>query len=126
MSILQENRFRGKLVWRTVASGLGLGYLPVCPGTFGTLGRCALIGPDLKVVDLALVKRIPWSRLGSQGRAELRVEAFNVFNRTNFGIPSLLAFAGLQDGEAPLSTLGRIRSTATAARQIQLGVRVQF
>lgn len=37
MSILQENRFRGKLVWRTVASGLGLGYLPVCPGTFGTL-----------------------------------------------------------------------------------------
>jgi hypothetical protein len=95
-------------------------------GTFGTLGRGALIGPDLKIVDLALVKRIPWPRLGSQGRAELRVEAFNVFNRTNFGIPSLLAFAGLQDGEAPLSTLGRIRSTATASRQIQLGVRVQF
>ena len=95
-------------------------------GTYGNLGRGALIGPDLRVVDMALVKRIPWSRLGSQGRAELRVEVFNVFNRANFGIPSLTAFAGLQDGEAPLSTLGRIRSTATAARQIQLGVRVQF
>jgi len=95
-------------------------------GTYGNLGRGALIGPDLKVVDLALVKRIPWSRLGAQGRAELRIEAFNVFNRANFGIPSLLAFAGLQDGEAPVPTLGRIRSTATAARQIQLGLRVQF
>jgi hypothetical protein len=95
-------------------------------GTYGDLGRGALLGPDLKVVDLALVKRIPWARLGEGGRAELRIEAFNVFNRTNFGIPSLLAFAGLQDGEAPLPTLGRIRSTTTSARQIQVGLRVQF
>ncbi len=95
-------------------------------GTYGNLGRGALIGPDLRVVDVALAKRIPWSGLGSQGRAELRLEVFNVFNRANFGIPSLTAFAGLQDGEAPLATLGRIRSTTTSSRQIQLGVRVQF
>ncbi|MBI5576615.1 MAG: phosphatidylglycerophosphatase A [Deltaproteobacteria bacterium] len=37
MSILQDNRFRGKLAWRAAASGLGLGYLPLCPGTFGSL-----------------------------------------------------------------------------------------
>ena len=43
-------------------------------GTYGNLGRGALIGPDLRVVDMALVKRIPWSRLGAQGRAELRLE----------------------------------------------------
>lgn len=37
MSILQENRSPGKLAWRAAASGLGLGYLPCCPGTFGSL-----------------------------------------------------------------------------------------
>ena len=95
-------------------------------GTYGTLGRGALIGPGLAVLDLALVKRLPWARLGSAGLVELRVEAFNVLNHTNFGIPSLQAFAGAQDGEAPLPTLGRIRSTATSSRQIQLGVRVRF
>ncbi|HET7294008.1 MAG TPA: TonB-dependent receptor [Vicinamibacteria bacterium] len=95
-------------------------------GTYGNLGRGALTGPNLRTIDVALVKRIPWSRFGSQGRAELRIEAFNVLNRANFGIPSLTAFAGLRDGEAPLPTLGRIRSTTTAARQIQLGLRVQF
>ena len=57
---------------------------------------------------------------------ELRIEAFNVFNRANFGTPSLTAFAGTSDGEAPLPTFGRIRQTATSARQVQLGIRVRF
>lgn len=95
-------------------------------GTQGNTGRGAFVGPDLRVLDLALVKHFPWGRLGSAGRVELRLEAFNVFNRANFGIPSLQAFAGTADGQAPLPTFGRIRQTATSARQIQLGVRVQF
>jgi Carboxypeptidase regulatory-like domain/TonB dependent receptor-like, beta-barrel len=95
-------------------------------GTFGDLGRGALYGPDLRSVDLALKKRFPWTRLGPAGHVELRVEAFNVFNRANFGIPSLQAFAGLADNELPLPTLGRIRQTVTSARQIQLGLRLQF
>ena len=70
--------------------------------------------------------RFPWGRLGSAGRVELRVDAFNVFNRANFNTPSLLAFAGTADGQAPLPTFGRIRQTATSARQIQLGIRLQF
>ena len=95
-------------------------------GTYGNLGRGALIGPSLRVFDLALVKRIPWETLGPAGLVELRIEAFNVLNRTNFGIPSLQAFAGASDDEEPLPTFGRIRSTATSSRQVQLGVRVQF
>ena len=95
-------------------------------GTYGTLGRGALIGPDLRVVDLALVKRIPFERLGPAGQIELRIEAFNVLNRANFGIPSLQAFAGTSDDEQPLPTFGRIRTTATSARQVQLGVRMRF
>ncbi|HEX6739128.1 MAG TPA: TonB-dependent receptor, partial [Vicinamibacteria bacterium] len=95
-------------------------------GTLGNAGRGAFIGPDLRVVDLALVKRIPWGRLGPAGRVELRAEAFNVFNRVNLGVPALIAFAGARDGEAPLSSFGRVRNTLTAARQVQLGVRVVF
>jgi hypothetical protein len=78
------------------------------------------------VIDLALSKRIRWQRLGPAGSIDLRLEAFNVLNHANFGIPSLQAFAGNADGEAPLPTLGRIRSTATSSRQIQLGARVRF
>jgi carboxypeptidase family protein/TonB-dependent receptor-like protein len=95
-------------------------------GTLGNLGRGALIGPDLKTIDLALVKRIAWTALGQAGRLELRIEGFNIFNRANFGVPSLLAFAGTADNEAPLSTFGRIRSTVTSSRQIQVGARVVF
>jgi hypothetical protein len=95
-------------------------------GTMGDTGRGAFYGPDLRVLDLALVKRIRWGRLGPAGLVELRIEAFNVFNRANFSTPSLLAFAGTSDDEAPLPTFGRIRQTATSARQVQLGIRVQF
>jgi hypothetical protein len=95
-------------------------------GTLGNLGRGALIGPDLRVVDLALVKRIPFTRLGDAGRLELRAEAFNVFDRVNLGVPGLQAFAGERDGESVLPSFGRIRATATSARQIQLGVRLSF
>jgi hypothetical protein len=92
----------------------------------GETGRGAFYGPDLRVLDLALVKRIRWGRLGPAGLVELRIEAFNVFNRANFSTPSLVAFAGTRDGEPTLPTFGRIRQTATTARQVQLGIRVQF
>jgi hypothetical protein len=34
--------------------------------------------------------------------------------------------AGAADGEPPLPNFGRIRSTVTSSRQIQLGMRVVF
>lgn len=95
-------------------------------GTQGNTGRGAFTGPDLRVLDLALVKSFPWSKLGPAGRVDLRIEAFNVFNRANFGIPSLVAFAGTSDDNPVLPTFGRVRQTATSARQVQLGIRVQF
>jgi hypothetical protein len=38
----------------------------------------------------------------------------------------LLAFSGAADGEQPLASFGRIRSTVTSSRQIQLGLRISF
>ena len=95
-------------------------------GTFGNTGRGDFIGPNLRTLDLALTKRAALSRVGANTRVEFRLEAFNVLNRANFGPPALVAFAGTTNNEAPLSTFGRITTTVTAARQIQLGVKVLF
>jgi hypothetical protein len=95
-------------------------------GTFGNTGRGDFRGPNLRTLDLSLSKDARWSRLGGGGRIEFRIEAFNILNRTNFGVPELRAFAGQADGEPPLATFGRISTTVTSSRQIQLGVRVIF
>jgi outer membrane receptor protein involved in Fe transport len=95
-------------------------------GTFGNTGRGDFIGPNLRTFDLALSKRAAFKRLGGDGRLEFRIEAFNLFNRANFGPPALIAFAGTANDEAPLSTFGRITTTVTSARQIQLGIKAFF
>ena len=92
-------------------------------GTLGSSGRGAFIGPNLRTFDLAAMKRF---RMGERASAQFRVEGFNIFNRANFGPPNLTAFAGTADNETPLSTFGRIRSTVTSSRQIQLGLRISF
>ena len=94
-------------------------------GTFGNTGRGDFDGPNLRTLDLALAKRGRWSA-GAQRTLEFRVEAFNLLNRANFGVPELRAFAGQADNEAPLATFGRITNTVTSARQIQVGVRARF
>jgi hypothetical protein len=93
-------------------------------GTFGNTGRGDFTGPNLRTFDLAFSKD---SRLGaSDARLEVRIEVFNLFNRANFGVPNLTAFAGAADNEPVLGSFGRIRSTVTSARQMQLGVRLRF
>ncbi len=95
-------------------------------GTFGNTGRGDFRGPNLRTLDLALVKHARWTRLGGSGRVEIRLEAFNVLNRTNFGTPELRAFAGTAPVEAPIATFGRITTTVTSSRQVQIGARVRF
>ena len=96
------------------------------PGTYGNVGRNELIGPDLRTVDLAVSRQFSVRRAGSRSRLELRLEVFNLFNRANFGPPSLIAFAGTAPEEAPLASFGQIRTTVTSARQMQLGIRWMF
>jgi hypothetical protein len=92
-------------------------------GTLGASGRGAFIGPNLRTFDLAAMKRF---QIGERASAQFRVEGFNILNRANFGPPNLTAFAGTSDNESTLPTFGRIRSTVTSSRQIQLGLRVSF
>ena len=82
-------------------------------GSFGDAGRNILEGPGFANVNLALVKHVSISDVV---RLQLRIEAFNLFNRVNFGLPD--SFFG-----SP--TFGQIL-LAGDARRMQLGVRLLF
>ncbi len=86
--------------------------MPV-PMTFGSAGRNVLTGPGLASIDLAAVRSF---EIGERLRLELRAEAFNLANRANFDLPQRF-------WDQP--TFGRV-TTAGAARQIQLGLRLTY
>jgi hypothetical protein len=100
--------------------------LPVV-NTRGNLGRNTLIGPGLVSIDASLVKSFA---LGGGRNLQVRIEAFNLPNRPNFAIPSgRIAFTGVAaDGVTPViaPTWGRVTSTVTTSRQIQVGAKVTF
>ena len=56
-------------------------------GTFGGLSLTPVDGPGYWNVDAALIKR---TRFKERIGVELRLEAFNVFNHTNFSVPNSL------------------------------------
>jgi hypothetical protein len=90
--------------------------------------RNQLIGPRLVNVDLSLIKNIRLSRISESFNLQLRVEAFNVFNHTNFQAPTNNYTFGGRLGfnqESP-GTAGLLDSTATPSRQVQLAARVIF
>ncbi len=107
---------------------------------FGNLPRNAYYGPSFKNVDLSLVKR---TRLGDRATFEVRLDTFNLFNRTNFSNPMLPNFAidFLQNGIDPATNrgVGFLPLTATpdvaggnpflgggGPRALQLAARVTF
>ncbi len=76
---------------------------------FGNLGRNALRGPDFTWSDFYLTK---WFALNE--RMKLRVEAqfFNVFNRPNFGLPSVVT-AGIPGNPATQTGFGALTYTTS-------------
>jgi hypothetical protein len=88
-------------------------------GTWGSVGRGVLDGPGLAEIDFSVFKTIP---ITEQTRLLFRVEAFNVANRPNFGVPNFLIFSG---GSISPSA-GQITSTTTSSRQIQFGLKLMF
>ena len=80
--------------------------------------RCA--GPGLKTVDLTVFKNVEIGRV----TAQVRIEAFNAFNWTNLGLPDASVLFNT-DGSYHAGA-GRITTTATSARQLQLGLKLSF
>jgi hypothetical protein len=87
-------------------------------GFIGTLPRNSIVGPNLRTVDLIAGKSVS---LGGSRELQLRFEVFNLLNRANFGTPQQLVFNA--DGTVR-EDAGRITTTSTSARQIQIGAKV--
>ena len=75
--------------------------------------------PGIALVDASLIKQVAF---GTASRLEFRVEAFNLLNRANFGRPNSVIF----DASGRVGSAGRITTTSTPARQVQLGVKLVF
>jgi hypothetical protein len=83
------------------------------PGQDGNLGRSTYRGPGFAQTDLSMAKTFP---MGERVRADLRVDAFNAFNRVNLNNPTM-----------DLSSTNFGKSTGTnTARLFQLGLRLSF
>ncbi|MXX61070.1 MAG: TonB-dependent receptor [Holophagales bacterium] len=81
----------------------------------GNAGRNPIRGPDFERVDLSLIKHIPFG--GGDRSLQLRVEAFNVFDRVNFAQP------GNRIGDR---NYGVITATNGDGRIVQLGIKYSF
>ncbi len=82
-------------------------------GTFGNAGRNILDGPGLASLNLSVMKNI---NFGDGLTAQLRAEAFNALNRTNFDQPQNFV------GGAGFGSI----SSAQNPRLIQLGLKLLF
>ena len=80
---------------------------------FGNAARNSVRGPLFWQIDLALSKGVS---LGGGRRAEIRVEAFNLFDRANFRAPN---------GNRSAAGFGTITSTYDS-RAVQLGLKFTF
>jgi hypothetical protein len=90
--------------------------IPTDPSqVFGNAERNSVRGPWFWQVDFVASKNFKLP-VGSQTNLQVRVEAFNLLNRTNFQPPS---------GNRSSSAFGTITGTYDA-RQIQLGVKLSF
>jgi hypothetical protein len=110
---LPDGRSRGEKImgWFNAAA-----FAHPAKGTFGNVGRNALLGPGSQDTNLALFKTFDMP--GREGfRLQSRSEFFNVLNTPNFGNPNAQVSAG--------SRMGRITS-AGGARVIQFALKALF
>jgi outer membrane receptor protein involved in Fe transport len=84
-------------------------------GTYGDLGRNALIGPGLSSTNAALMKDFPFTHREGV-RLQFRAEAFSLFNTPIFKNPTN-TFG---------SSLGKITSTSGGDRHLQFALKLFF
>jgi outer membrane receptor protein involved in Fe transport len=89
-------------------------FQPNARVSFGNVGRNTLIAPSFKNVDFSIVKN--WG-IRESVKVQFRLEAFNLFNRPQFGVP------GSQLGTA---NFGVISGLLSPNRKLQAGVKILF
>jgi len=88
-------------------------------GTWGNLGRGVLDGPGLAELDFSVFKT---TSITERTSVLFRAEFFNITNRANFNLPNPIIFSG----NTTSPSAGKITSTTTSSRQIQLGIKLIF
>jgi hypothetical protein len=89
---------------------------------WGNAGKDVFRGPGINNWDMSVFKNVPF--LEGHARAQLRVEAYNVFNHTQFttvGTGATFSAAGAQTN----GTFGTYTAAANG-RQLQLALRIMF
>ncbi len=101
----------------------------LCLNEQGNERRNSLIGPRVVEADMSLIKNTRVPRISETFNFQLRVEAFNVLNHTNFEAPTV-TFAARNASQANFNAetgpAGNLTSTATTSRQVQLGAKFIF
>ena len=97
-----------------LSSGADLSELLAGPGQNGRVGRNTHRADGLSTVDIALTRTFA---VGDHFRIGARLEVFNLFNSTSFGIPVRIV-------DSP--AFGRSFDTQTGARSIRLGFKAEF
>jgi hypothetical protein len=116
------NLVAGQPIWIEDAAAPGgrrlnpAAFVAPASGRQGTLGRNALRSFPTRQVDFALRRTFG---IGEKFKIQVRGEAFNVFNWTNFGFPaaSCGTLCSLPGFGSPTATLGRSLSGNTATNQ---------
>jgi hypothetical protein len=105
-------------------------FAPPPARTIGNVGRNTLLAPGLANFDFSLTKK---TSVGENVTVEFRAEFFNIFNRTNLGLPETQVVenpAYNADGSVASFDIdpqaGFIDSATTKQREIQLGLRIAF
>ncbi len=107
----------GKAAHQTIAEWYNVAvFSQPSPYTFGNSGRNILFGPGWKDVDLSLEKTFKISAFDKNSALEIRGDAFDSFNSSNFGMPN---------ANIGTSAAGTI-TTANTSRNIQLGAHWKF
>lgn len=83
-------------------------------GTVGNVGINTLRGPGMWTFDFGAYKNF---RIGESYQLQFRSEFFNIFNNVNFGAPVSTVTSG---------AFGRILSTSTPPRVVELGLKLRF
>jgi hypothetical protein len=92
----------------------------------GNAGRNSFSGPGLVNFDMSLNKNNYIRSISESFNMQLRVEVFNLLNRANFRPPTGTAgqvFNASYAANSP-SIVGRLTSTATTSRQIQVALKL--
>ena len=102
---------------RTLSDWVNKGaYVSATAGFFGNERRGSFVGPGLTNLDASLHKAfvMPYNE---HHQVSIRFEAFNALNHPNWSLPTL---------NFSSSTFGRITSTSTFMRQLQLAAKYEF